>query len=278
MAALEPADDHKKAEMYSFSDEPKKKEIYSYHAPWLIYGMGWSVRPDKRFRLAIGSFEEEYTNMVRIVQLDQEKQAFVETGELDHPYPTTKVMWIPDQNATHSDLLATTGDYLRLWHVAENGTPRLECLLNNVRALARRGDRRAPAGPRDVAHARARTARSRYARAPAQNKNTEFCSPLTSFDWNETDPSMIGTSSIDTTCTIWDITVREHRAPGAGVRLLLPLLSPAAIAARARRAARAEADAQDAADRARQGGVRHCLCIGRACLRLSWRGRVDAPV
>ena len=29
--------------------------------------------------------------------------------------------------------------------------------------------------------------------------------PLTSFDWNETDRNMIVTSSIDTTCTIWDI-------------------------------------------------------------------------
>jgi len=37
------------------------------------------------------------------------------------------------------------------------------------------------------------------------NKNSEYCAPLTSFDWNETDPSIIGTSSIDTTCTIWDI-------------------------------------------------------------------------
>ena len=41
----------------------------------------------------------------------------------------------------------------------------------------------------------------------AQNKNTEFCAPLTSFDWNENDPNIIGTSSIDTTCTIWDIEV-----------------------------------------------------------------------
>lgn len=28
---------------------------------------------------------------------------------------------------------------------------------------------------------------------------------MTSFDWNEVDPTMIGTSSIDTTCTVWDI-------------------------------------------------------------------------
>lgn len=38
-----------------------------------------------------------------------------------------------------------------------------------------------------------------------QNKNSDFCAPLTSFDWNEVDPNLIGTSSIDTTCTIWGL-------------------------------------------------------------------------
>jgi len=28
---------------------------------------------------------------------------------------------------------------------------------------------------------------------------------LTSFDWNIQSPNLIGTASIDTTCTIWDI-------------------------------------------------------------------------
>jgi DDB1- and CUL4-associated factor 7 len=44
-----------------------------------------------------------------------------------------------------------------------------------------------------------------------QNKNSEFCAPLTSFDWNEADPSIIGTSSIDTTCTIWDIETQQAK-------------------------------------------------------------------
>src|SRR5438270_4353450 len=39
----------------------------------------------------------------------------------------------------------------------------------------------------------------------SQNKNSDFCAPLTSFDWNEVDPNLIGTSSIDTTCTIWGL-------------------------------------------------------------------------
>lgn len=56
---------------------------------------------------------------------------------------------------------------MRIWLAGEPET-RLECVLNN-------------------------------------NKNSDFCAPLTSFDWNEIDPNIIGTSSIDTTCTIWSI-------------------------------------------------------------------------
>jgi DDB1- and CUL4-associated factor 7 len=42
-----------------------------------------------------------------------------------------------------------------------------------------------------------------------QNKNSEYCAPLTSFDWNPLDPNVVGTSSIDTTCTIWDLSQRK---------------------------------------------------------------------
>lgn len=45
----------------------KRKEIYKYEAPWTVYAMNWSVRPDKRFRLALGSFVEEYNNKVTMV-------------------------------------------------------------------------------------------------------------------------------------------------------------------------------------------------------------------
>ncbi|GAB1602815.1 DDB1- and CUL4-associated factor 7 [Argonauta hians] len=145
----------------------KRKEIYKYEAPWTVYGMNWSIRPDKRFRLALGSFMEEYNNKVQIVSLDEETSEFTSRSTFDHPYPTTKIMWIPDAKGVFPDLLATSGDYLRVWRVGENDT-RLECLLNN-------------------------------------NKNSDFCAPLTSFDWNEIDPNLLGTSSIDTTCTIWGL-------------------------------------------------------------------------
>ena len=44
----------------------KRKEIYKYEAPWCVYSMNWSIRPDKRFRLALGSFVEEYNNKVHV--------------------------------------------------------------------------------------------------------------------------------------------------------------------------------------------------------------------
>ncbi|KAI8479558.1 DDB1- and CUL4-associated factor 7-like isoform X1 [Branchiostoma floridae] len=146
---------------------PKRKEIYKYEAPWTLYAANWSQRPDRRFRLAVGSFLEEYNNKVQVISLDESAQELKASSMFDHPYPCTKIMWIPDNKGIFPDLLATSGDYLRVWRAGEPDT-RLECLLNN-------------------------------------NKNSDFCAPLTSFDWNEVDPNLIGTSSIDTTCTIWGL-------------------------------------------------------------------------
>ena len=33
---------------------------------------------------------------VQIVSLDEETSEFTSKGTFDHPYPTTKIMWIPD--------------------------------------------------------------------------------------------------------------------------------------------------------------------------------------
>ena len=62
---------------------------------------------------------------MRIVQLDEETHQFVDNGGFEHPYPTTKIMWMPESHGSR-DLLATTGDYLRLWNVMDNKSVRLE--------------------------------------------------------------------------------------------------------------------------------------------------------
>lgn len=188
----------------------KRRGIYTYEAPWTIYGMNWSVRADTKFRLAVGSFIEDYGNkvlqthndnflfslivshfvlgfralrtgsdfdfglmhvfnQVEVVQLDDDSGKFTAAPHLsfDHPYPATKIMFIPDKESQKPDLLATTGDNLRIWQIHEDKVE-LKSVLNN-------------------------------------RQNSDYCSPLTSFDWNESDLRRLGTSSIDTTCTIWDI-------------------------------------------------------------------------
>jgi hypothetical protein len=57
---------HSSASIGSSVTQTKRKEIYKYEAQWTVYSMNWSVRPDKRFRLALGSFIEEYNNKVFI--------------------------------------------------------------------------------------------------------------------------------------------------------------------------------------------------------------------
>jgi len=163
------------------SNSAPRKEIYTYQAPWTIFAMSWSQRLDSntQFRLAAGSYVEQYSNSVQIIKRtfgsSSHEGRFYKACEFEHPYPCTKILWSPDQSQGGRDILATSGDYLRIWNLSDDGSqrgtliPKKEALLNN------------------------------------QNKNSEYCAPLTSFDWNETDPTIIGTSSIDTTCTIWDI-------------------------------------------------------------------------
>ena len=63
--------------------------------------------------------------------------------EFEHPYPCTKILWSPDTSGSSSsrDLLATTGDYLRLWSITDDGSgtgllnARRELLMNNVSTI-----------------------------------------------------------------------------------------------------------------------------------------------
>lgn len=153
---------------------PKKKEIYTYKAPWTTFSMGWCRRPDTQYRIAVGSYIEEYANKFHIVQLDRSDSKnstdtntqqtsksggeamehnnnnsgtssnnssdsgfskFTKVNGFDHPYPATKVMWAPSNyysKASSTDLIATSGDYLRLWSVGDNDTPvSAKSVLNN---------------------------------------------------------------------------------------------------------------------------------------------------
>ncbi|KAL4505903.1 hypothetical protein ABPG72_013664 [Tetrahymena utriculariae] len=147
-------------------DDGAQNQVFSYQAPWIIYALGFSNRPGYNYRIGIGSFLEDVDNQIEIIQLNEEKQMFEKKCSFEHTYPPTKLIWIPDINGEYSDILATSGEYLKIWEVKNNETVVSKCDLIN---------------------------------------SNEFSAPLTSFDWNIKNQNLIGTASIDTTCTIWDI-------------------------------------------------------------------------
>jgi WD repeat-containing protein 68 len=117
------------------------------------------------------------------------KLDYVKTAEATHSYPVTRILWEPPSSQKQStDLLATSGDHLRLWSLP-NSQP-----LQNSNSITR------PMNQREQA-----TSKLSPLALLSNSKSPEHTAPITSLDWNTISPSLIITSSIDTTCTIWDI-------------------------------------------------------------------------
>jgi DDB1- and CUL4-associated factor 7 len=92
--------------------------------------------PRSSFRLGLASFTEDYRNRIAIVGLRDDERVLVEDDyngdgpadfatlvEANHGYPATSLQWQPASAAQYSwrdrdastELLATTGDVLRIW-------------------------------------------------------------------------------------------------------------------------------------------------------------------
>ena len=106
-----------------------------------VYAIDWckspapsqQLRQRSAFRLAIGSFTEDFRNRIAIVGLQDERVLveddytdypdFVTLVDVNHGYPATSVQWQPSSansyNWSHrspnSELLASSGDALRVW-------------------------------------------------------------------------------------------------------------------------------------------------------------------
>jgi WD repeat-containing protein 68 len=139
---------------------------FTYNAPWPVYSLALSNHPDTNFCTALGSFIEDQNNKITILEVDSDRGCFRVKGCVDHTYPPTKLLWMPEMDGTRPNLLGTVGDCFRLWKY--DGSLSLVTQLSNT-------------------------------------SQSEYPAPITSFDWNSEDLNLIGTSSIDTTCSIWDI-------------------------------------------------------------------------
>ncbi|RFU23648.1 hypothetical protein B7463_g12692, partial [Scytalidium lignicola] len=180
----------------------------NYLAPWAVYAFDWCKWPAQNHdagKLALGSYLEDGHNFIQILDsrispTPSESYTpggpkygleFVKIAEATHSYPVTRLLWEPRSSQKQStDLLATSGDHLRLWSLPSE-TP-VASPGNSIN--------------RSTSHGRDQPASKLTPLALLSNSKTpEHTAPLTSLDWNTVSPSLIITSSIDTTCTIWDI-------------------------------------------------------------------------
>lgn len=179
---------------------PKKREVYQYESDWLISSIAWSNVSSDSFDLAISSYIEEYTNWIELISLEKDNydQEIKRVTAFKHPYPATKILWIPrppDSNQQLPQLLATSADYLRLWRVED--TDNTLCSFSQDATENR--------SSKSPSSRRSQATNVKLDCLLNTNKGLKNCAPLTSFDWNDVDPSIIVTASVDTTCAVWDI-------------------------------------------------------------------------
>lgn len=147
------------------------KPRYTYEPPWPMYSLAWSAQPP--IRMAVGSYLESEANKIQVLEVNEETQKLESVAEADHPFPSTKLMWRPTapEAGANFEMLASTSTTLNLWkYDSEGGLVQLSKLAN--------------------------------ARTKAVGGHSP---PLTSFDWSAVSPHKIGASSVDSTCTIWNL-------------------------------------------------------------------------
>lgn len=167
---------------YNEQHPPKRTAFYESH--WPLYSCDWAYNgPPGIDLLALTTISEESSNRIQIVhgfptdQAGYQSLNFQKSAEYSVPYPCTRIAWAPPSLRTPPSnmQLITTGDCLRLWNYsAESGQLKQKCALVN-------------------------------------KTKSSYMPPVTSFDWNKIDPGVVITSSIDTTCTVWDVVASTAR-------------------------------------------------------------------
>lgn len=189
------------------TEQSKVASNSNYLAPWSIYAYDWCKWPvpggNSAGKMAVGSYLEDNHNFIRILDtqiVPQESAApgaspygleYSAVAEATCSFPVTRILWEPHSSQKQStDLLATSGDHLRLWSLPQASGNTMSNTITRSSSV----NTREPQLPKLTPLA-----------LLSNSKTPEHTAPLTSLDWNTMSPKLIITSSIDTTCTIWDI-------------------------------------------------------------------------
>ncbi|PSN70091.1 WD40 repeat-like protein [Corynespora cassiicola Philippines] len=190
-----------------FHDSERTPSNSSYLAPWAAYAFDWCKwnvhGGNSAGKMAIGSYLEDTHNFIQILDTHISPQEnpppgapaygleYTRVAEATCSYPVTRILWEPPSSQKQStDLLATSGDHLRLWSLPQAPASNVSNTISRTSSVNTRDPPPQKLTPLALL---------------SNSKTPEHTAPLTSLDWNTMSPKLIITSSIDTTCTIWDI-------------------------------------------------------------------------
>ncbi|CAD5230484.1 unnamed protein product [Bursaphelenchus xylophilus] len=156
----------------------KRKEIYKWEGRDQLFAMAWSYKkyPDQRLRLACSTIKDKnnlFKNSMSIIEYDEEIGELVTTCNVYIGTPSCELHFIPDPDHTKPDLIASATKELRIYSYH----PDKKEVVLEAKMLS--------------------------------NRTATYMGPLTSVDWNEVNPALIATSSIDSTCTVWDVEAQK---------------------------------------------------------------------
>lgn len=163
---------------------PRRTAYYESHWPLYCADWGYSDHCNKEL-IAVATFTEDSSNRIQILNVDKIADPVTGVQSLDFRhttdtvvnYPLTKLKWEPRHVGGNNNTvkMVSTSDCLKLWDYDIEGLT-----LNQKAALVNKS-------------------------------KSESIAPLTSFDWNKVNPTLVVTSSIDTTCTIWDLNTQQAK-------------------------------------------------------------------
>ncbi|KAH3686792.1 hypothetical protein WICPIJ_002231 [Wickerhamomyces pijperi] len=160
---------------------PARSGYYESH--WPLFNADWVQSSSTGNDLvALSTYREDSINKIEIIEglksvvdhpngLTSEGLDFHKRADVNTPLPVTKLLWDPDG----TERLIATSDRLCLYEF----DPFTSQLVERMTLV--------------------------NGNSSANFKGQQSYPPLTSFDWNKVSNNIVLTSSIDTTCTIWDL-------------------------------------------------------------------------
>lgn len=175
--------------------------------------------------IALGSYKEGFSNRLLVLHglpfgsemledIDMESANdfdyegiqgfdFRKVAEISVDYPVTKLQWDPllATGSSGPSLLAASSEVLRLYRVEQDHLdPNNEYRMVQEYTLANN-----IAGSSHSKRSANNNGSSAGGKSPTSKDAVHTYPPVTSFDWNSVNQNIIITSSVDTTCTVWDL-------------------------------------------------------------------------